>query len=60
MFIVVFNKKDGVIEEYCYYTIADALYHYNLFLKDTSDLYSRIDIIVHTNEFEEVILSNVI
>lgn len=45
VFTVCFVRKDGKpVEEYEYHSLDDAEKHFDLFLRDDSDLYSRIDL----------------
>lgn len=47
MFIVQFFRKDGSpCEEYCYMRKENAEYHFSLFEKDDSGLYSKIRVIL--------------
>ena len=56
MFIVRFEPKGGgLVDEYYYHKIEDALYHLHLFDKDDSELYERIVIFADS----EIIISNI-
>ena len=46
MYIVRFVRKDNQPdEEYYYRQLADATYHFSLFVDDDSNLYSKIEVI---------------
>ena len=60
MFVVRFIRKDGMPnEEFYYQKIEDALYHFSLFEKDDSQLYSLVDV-VHIVQRQEQQIAKVI
>lgn len=47
MFVVTFFRKEHFApqEEYFYYNLNDAIYHFTLFQNDNSGLYTHIDLV---------------
>lgn len=57
MYIVRFIRKDGKAnEDYYYYSLLDAEYHFNLFANDFEDLYTTIQLIIRESGQAETTL----
>lgn len=60
LFTVRFHRKDNKpVEEYVYFNLNDAEYHFNLFHDDDSGLYTHIDLTETRDGFEKILQTQI-